>query len=240
MERIKQSWRGLAIGGAVFALFAVGVGMAGAQRGQDGPPPGPGVNRPERGGGGLGDEFASKLASKLGVTVDALRSAMQSTREEMRPQMEARMQQMHERMQELRGQHEGDGSGPGHQQGMRRHFGPRGMGPMGQGEGSRGPGAGEGFRGPDAGTAMAGPMQMMQGVAEILGMQPDDLRTQLQQGKSLSQIAQEHGQSPDALTDQIVSRIQQTNAQMLHDMIRHMMDRSMPVPSGDAATGSAL
>jgi len=240
VERMKRSWRSLAIGGAVFALFAVGVGLAGAQRGQDGPPPGPGVNRPDGERAGLRDEFASKLAAKLGISVDTLRSAMQSTREEMRPQAEARMQQMrermHERVQEFRGQRDGDESGPRRQDGMRRPSGGPGMGPMGPAEGFR-PGERSGGA---PGIAMAGPMQMMNGVAEILGMQPEDLHNELRQGKSLSQIAQEHGQSPDALADQIVSRVQQTNAQMLREMIRRMMDHTMPVPSGSASNGSAL
>jgi len=226
MDRIKRSWRAVAIGGAVFALFAVGVGLAGAQRGPDGPPSGPGANRPDGGErGALREEFATKLAGKLGVSVDALRSAFQSTLEEMRPEMHERMQamreRMHERMQEFRDQHQGDDSTPRHH-GMRRFGGPP-PGDMGPGMGFRG-------EGPGGGPGIAGPRQMMGNVAESLGMTSEDLQGQLRQGKSLSQIAQEHGQSPDALADQIVSRIQQTNAQMLREMIRQMMDHSMPVP----------
>jgi transposase-like protein len=74
---------------------------------------------------------------------------------------------------------------------------------------------------------------MLQNVADILQMSVDDLRAQLQQGKTLAQIAQEHGVSPDSLADQLTQRAVQAfqnNQQQLHDRIRQSLDRQLPTP----------
>ena len=60
-----------------------------------------------------------------------------------------------------------------------------------------GPGAGQGQRGP----GMPG---QGQAVADLLGMTPDQIRTEMQAGKSLAQIAEAKGVSRDALKAKIV------------------------------------
>lgn len=74
---------------------------------------------------------------------------------------------------------------------------------QGQGLGLRGPGLGEiGPRGagkPGAGKPGAGLRGELSGVAAFLGLQPQELKTQLGAGKSLAQIAQAKGKSRDDL-----------------------------------------
>jgi len=62
--------------------------------------------------------------------------------------------------------------------------------------GMRGPGPGPGFGGPYLST-----------VAKTLGMQPADVRTELQSGKTLAQIAQEHGKTSNDLENAILASV---------------------------------
>jgi hypothetical protein len=78
---------------------------------------------------------------------------------------------------------------------------------------------------------------MLSQVADILHMQPNDLRAQIQQGKSLGQIAQEQGVSADALADQLLQRMEQTRMQLMRDMIRRMLDEPMRGPVGPQGPG---
>ncbi|MGE3270601.1 MAG: hypothetical protein AB7P40_17735 [Chloroflexota bacterium] len=88
------------------------------------------------------------------------------------------------------------GQGPGMRQGQGQGQGPRGQKP-GMGQRGQGPGAGQGagFRGGPGAGFRAGPVA----VAEFLGMTPDELRTEMQAGKSLAQVAEAKGISRDQL-----------------------------------------
>ena len=86
------------------------------------------------------------------------------------------------------GQGQGPGMGQRGQQGNRPGMGQRGQQGNQPGMGQRGPG---------------GPGGMMQGgpqvVADILGITPQELRTEMQAGKTLAQVAEAKGISRDTL-----------------------------------------
>jgi len=108
--------RNSAIMAGTFLLFAVAVGVAGAQRGgeQQHEANAPGLQgaeqrpgergqRGERGPRGeLRGEFAARLAEKLGVSEETLRTAFRETAEELRPAMRDRMERARDRMREWR------------------------------------------------------------------------------------------------------------------------------------------
>lgn len=142
---------------------------------------------PKPGRGNPGDRqqhqeaYHNALAARLGISVDQLREAMKQAQIDTVNQAvtEGRLtrEQADRMIQAIEsGQRPGPGAGP---QGPRR-------GPHGPGQGQRGPG---GPGGPMAGQA----------VADVLGMTPEQLRTEHQAGKSLAQIAQEKGVSRDDL-----------------------------------------
>jgi hypothetical protein len=189
MKLILNRFRGLGIGVGAFVLFAVVVGIAGAQPGPQGAPGG--APDPQR--GALREQFLNTLATNLGVPVDRVRAALEQTREQMRPAFQQQAE--------------------GHRGHMREHMGER-MGP-GMGMGPMMGGA------PAIGVA-----------AEILGMDRQALFQELQSGKSLAQIGQEHGMSPDQLTDQIMQRInhmQQQQQQTMRQHIREALDHTWPM-----------
>ena len=66
------------------------------------------------------------------------------------------------------------------------------MGQRGQGQQQGGP-QGQGQRGPGGPGMMQGGGQQ---IADILGMTPQDLRTELQSGKTLAQVAEAKGHQP--------------------------------------------
>src|SRR4051812_20991345 len=103
MRRPFGRWaRNLSIGAAVFLLFTVVVGVAGAQR-PDGGQPGAGPGQRGPGGemfGELRDEYVSHLAANLGLPEQTVRDALTKTRDEMRPLLQGRFQQARERFQE--------------------------------------------------------------------------------------------------------------------------------------------
>src|SRR5437763_9826438 len=99
MRVIRRWGRNLGIGVAVFLLFTVVVGVAGAQR-PDGGPPGPGTGPGtgplgQRGQrfGELRDEYGSELAANLGLPEQTVGDALAKTREDMRPILQERLQQ---------------------------------------------------------------------------------------------------------------------------------------------------
>src|SRR5206468_1937258 len=57
-----------------------------------------------------------------------------------------------------------------------------------------------------AGSA-GGPGQMMATVANMLHMQPDQLRAQIESGQTLADVARAQGVDPDALADQLTSAV---------------------------------
>lgn len=216
--------RNIAVMVGMFLLFAGAVGIAGAQRSteQSGEPqrdPGVAAAAEQRQGprgpfGEMMDEFASRLAAKLGVSEDALRSAFRETMEELRPQMRERMQGARERMRHWRERDDGEGR-PGR---------PGGDGPPGFGMRRDGPGPMEGGPGMMGGGPGV-PPPVLGLSADILHMQPDALRQELEAGKTLAQVGQDHGVTADALADQIVTRMEQMRMQHMREMVRGALDR---------------
>lgn len=74
-----------------------------------------------------------------------------------------------------------------------------------------GPG-GRGFGPPPGVQRGPGPFA---GVATFLGIQPQDLQTQLRAGKTLAQIAQEHGKSRDDLKNYLTTQVKNQLAQAI-------------------------
>lgn len=211
MKGLSGISRRTAIGIGIFALFAVGVGIAGAQR-PGGPPPTPDGPRAqaER---ELHQEFVSRLAQNLGLPDETVRAALEQTHQEMQPLVRERMERAREHLRERA-------------RGLRERF-----------RGSDGPFPGRGggrFGGPD------GPFPGMRGgppgpdipavVAEILNITPETLRQEVEAGKSLAQVAQERGVSPDALVDQIIARAEQHQRQMMREAIRRQLEQPLRPP----------
>src|SRR5579871_2799681 len=110
-----------------------------------------------------------------------------------------------------------------------------------QGQPRGGPGQPFGPGAPGGPRGMGGPFGSIgQETATILGMTPQDLQAELQQGKTLAQVAQEHGVSADALADQLTQQAVQTfqaNESQLHDRIRQALDQPFPAPGTRPAPG---
>lgn len=157
------------------------------------PQPSP-APKPNRGGQGHGEQrpgmnmqqreathqaYLNALAGRLGISVDQLTAAMKQSRIDLINQAVSEgkltQEQANRMIQAVQ-----DGRGPGHP-GM----GQRGQRPGQQGQGQPGRG---------------GP----QVVADLLGMTPEQLRTELQSGKSLAQVAEAKGVSRDTLKAKIL------------------------------------
>jgi len=131
------------------------------------------------------------LAGRLGISIDQLNAAMKQARIDTINQAVAAGQmtqdQANQRIQAIQsGQRMGPQNGQGQQ----------GQGQQGQGRpgfGQRGPGGPGGMRD-------GGPMEL----ATILGITPDQLRTEFQAGKSIAQIGQDKGITRDQLKSKIL------------------------------------
>jgi hypothetical protein len=143
------------------------------------PKPGRGGQGERPRGGNMQQAYLNALAARLGLTTEQLEAAMKQARIDLINQAVAEGRLDQERANRMI-QAIQSGQGPG---------GP-GMGQPGQrpGQGQRGP-------------AAPGPGQA---VADLLGMTPQQLRTELQSGKSLAQIAEEKGVSRDTLKAKIL------------------------------------
>ena len=131
------------------------------------------------------EAYLNALAARLGLSVDQLKEAQKQARIDLVNQAVAAgrltQEQANRMIQAIQsGQTPG---GPG--------MGQRGQGPRGQ----QGPNQGQ--RGP----GMPGPGQA---VADMLGMTPQELRTEFQAGKSLAQIAEAKGVSRETLKAKIL------------------------------------
>ena len=154
------------------------------------PKPGQGDRRPGPRGGDMQqrqqmhEAYLNALAARLGLSVDQLKEAQKQARIDLVNKAVAEgkltQEQANRMIQAIQ-----NGRGPG-QPGMGQRPGPRG--PQGPGQGQRGPG-------------MPGPGQA---VADLLGMTPQELRTEFQAGKSLAQIAEARGVSRDTLKAKIL------------------------------------
>lgn len=154
------------------------------------PKPGPGDQRPGPRGNAqhrqqMHEAYLNALAARLGLSVDQLKEAQKQARIDLINQAVAAgrlTQEQADRMiQAIQ-----SGQGPGQPGQMRPGRGQRGQ--QGPGQGQRGPG-------------MPGPGQA---IADFLGMTPDQLRSELQAGKSLAQTAEAKGVSRDALKAKIL------------------------------------
>jgi hypothetical protein len=137
----------------------------------------PGMNVQQR--PAMHQAYLNALAGRLGISVDQLQAAMKQSRIDLVNQAIAdgklTQEQADRMIQAIQ-----NGKGPG-QPGM----GQRGQRPGQHGQGQRGRG---------------GP----QVVADLLGITPQELRTELQSGKSLAQVAEAKGVSRETLKAKIL------------------------------------
>jgi len=63
--------------------------------------------------------------------------------------------------------------------------------------------------------------------AQALQLDPTTLGNDLQQGMTLSQLAQQQGVDPNTLTDQLTQAAEQFRVQQEHDAIRHLLDQPL-------------
>jgi len=66
--------------------------------------------------------------------------------------------------------------------------------------------------------------------AEILGIEPDALRQELQRGSALAQIARDHGIEPDVLADRLAAAAEQLRLDHMRQAFRHMLDHPFTGP----------
>lgn len=150
------------------------------------PKPGRGDQRPGPRGGNMHqrqqmrEAYLNALAGRLGVNVDQLKEAQKQARIDLVNQAVAEGKLTQERADRMI-QAIQSGQGPGQP----------GMGQRGQQRPNQG----------QRGQGMPGPGQA---VADLLGMTPQDLRTELQAGKSLAQVAEAKGVSRDTLKAKIL------------------------------------
>jgi hypothetical protein len=142
------------------------------------------------------DAYLNALAGRLGLNVDQLKAAMQQSHIDLINQAVSEgkitQEQADRRIQAIQsGQHPGAmGPGAGNQRPGRPNAGQRGPGMQSQ----RGPG------GPGGAQMGAG-----QEVASILGVTPQELRTELQGGKTLAQVGEAKGISRDDLKAKLLA-----------------------------------
>jgi hypothetical protein len=214
---LRNSKKTLATAGASLALVAtmVGVGLTSPSTAAWAAPAAPGIEhlmqapatpgpRPGQQGQGQRGQFMQQhqqmeqayqnaLAGRLGISVDQLNAAMKQARIDTINQAVAAgkitQDQANQRIQAIQsGQRMGPQNGQGQQGQGQNGQGRPGFGQRGQG----GPGGPGGMR--DGGGELA----------TILGITPDQLRTEFQAGKTIAQIGQEKGISRDQLKSKIL------------------------------------
>jgi len=164
--------------------------------------------------------YQAALAGRLGVSTDQLKEAAKLARIDMVNKAVADGKLDQERANRMIAAIQ-SGRGPGQP----------GMGQRGQGQEGQRPG-GPGQRNQRPG----GPGGMMQGgptvVADILGLTPQQLRTEMQAGKSLAQIAEAKGISRDTLKAKLLeahktrSAAAVTAGKLTAEQAQQMMDRA--------------
>lgn len=203
------------------------------------PPPPPGGPPSPKPGRGPGDgdpgqrqqdmrqqheAYMNAVAARLGISREQLNEAMKQARIDQINQAVAEGKIDQERANRMiqviqSGQRPGGPGGPG-------------AGP-GQGGPPPGPGQGPGARQGGPGGRPPGPEMHGGGMlaANVLGMTPQDLRTQIQAGKSLAQIAQEKGISRDDFEAKLIAaqkaRLDDAvaNGRMSAEQAKQVLDR---------------
>lgn len=223
MKPLTRRFRVTAMASMVSLLFIASLGMATAQGDGSAAYDEGDQTAGTRGGfrGQLVGEFTARLAHNLGVSEDQLRSALRQTVEEMRPLVGGQIERLWERFRTLRGRmeegsFERDGRGrPG--LGAR----PFDSGVPGRPGGPLGPGLG------------VPPRAVVGSLAQAAGLPPEALQEDLRAGKTLAQIAQEHGIAPDALADQLTERAEQFRIQRIRAGILRFLNRPLLLPRAE-------
>ena len=155
--------------------------------------------------------YLDRVAANLGVSPQQLQDALQKTRIEQISQAVSEGKLSQDQANQLI-QRINSGQAP-------LGFGPPGGGP-GHGPKPGGPG------GPGAREAMRGGMM---GAAQALGMTPQELRQELQAGKTLAQVAQQRGISRDELKNRLQTLTKQRLDQAVQQgrMTREQADQVM-------------
>jgi len=128
------------------------------------------------------DTYDQLLAGQLGITVDKLHAAETAARNQLIDQMAAAGKITPDQANKLKSATGG---------------GLKGLGPALKGGGGAGP----------RGAFFQGASNVMGVVAGKLGLTPEALRTEMRGGKSLAQVAKDHGVSRDDLKTTIVNAL---------------------------------
>lgn len=68
--------------------------------------------------------------------------------------------------------------------------------------------------------------------ADALGESPDDLQDELQGGKSLADVAKDHGVSPDSVLDAVKQAVKSSDANLSDDQVNNISNRIVSGPHG--------
>lgn len=164
------------------------------------------------------DAYLSKLATNLGTTVDKLKAANVTTMNQLIDEAQAAGKITADQATQAKARVTQDGGS---------HLG--GM-PFGGDHGKGGPG-GRGPGGPGGAMGMAGPREAVDAVATYLGVDAKTLMTELQSGKSLAQVAQDHGKSRDDLKAALTAKF--------GSVVDQLIDRTFQMPQGGPRGGTA-
>lgn len=227
-----KQWRGKLLAGAGALALAGGSVFAVAQAqtpgsGTQTPSPTPGAGRAAQAQERV-DDWLNRLAGNLGVTPDRLRDALKQTAIQQVDEALAAGRLTPEQAQRAK---------DAITSGERLPFGGFG-GPGGHHRGGPGGGIG-GFR-----------IQADDGLAQFLGITPEQLRTERREGKSLAEIAQAHGKSrgdlkqflTDSMSVRLSSavqsgRIAQAAADQMLQRFSENLDRMIDAKPGDRPNG---
>ena len=205
------------IGGALAGLLVIGTAVvASAQSGGGTPVPAPGAPAQASATATPGaraqqhEEYLARLAGNLGVEVERLRAALRQTAEQAIDEAVAQGRIPAERAEELKRRAAEGGAfkfGFGHGQGKRGEFrdGPR-------------------LTGVPGGI----PGMALNEVARIVGVDTPTLLSELRAGKTLAQIAQEHGKSREQVRSELLSAV--------GPLLDRLLDQPLTGPRGQMAT----
>jgi transposase-like protein len=223
----------LAAAAAGLAVLAGGIGTGVVMAQDDHDKPATHQAAGHQGDQKAADDFIKRLAKKLGIDEQKLRDAMKQAGSEWLDQAVKDgtiPQQMADRLRDAinNGQLPSFGFGPGGGHKGGGHPGPNGMAPQpGQGGGPLAPnGAGPGPRGIFG--FLPGGGDITNALGTFLGISSDQVKSEMQGGASLAEVAQAHGKSRDQLkafiTQEAEKRIQEavTNGKLTADQAQKL------------------